>query len=73
MENAVRAYLEAGLNTREAARSLGVHHNTIRNRLEQFMTLTGLDLNRKEDLFLILLYFQFNDVGGKKTFAPGIN
>ncbi|MEI3183653.1 MAG: hypothetical protein V8S98_10220 [Lachnospiraceae bacterium] len=37
MENAVRAYLEAGLNTREAARSLD--HNTIRNRLEQFMTL----------------------------------
>lgn len=58
LESAVRAYLEAGFNTREAARSLGVHHNTIRNRLEQLMTLTGLDLTRKEDLFMILLYFQ---------------
>lgn len=53
-----RAYVEAGFNTREAARALLVHHNTVRNRLEQFMSLTGLDLKRKEDLLLFLMYMQ---------------
>ncbi|MGN0372710.1 MAG: PucR family transcriptional regulator [Enterocloster sp.] len=51
-------YAESGFNTREAARSLGIHHNTVRNRLEQFLNLTGLDLKRKEDLLIFLFYLQ---------------
>lgn len=53
---AARAYVKAGFNTREAARLLGVHHNTIRNRLEQILILTGLEISREEDLLILLLY-----------------
>lgn len=53
---AAGAYVKAGFNTREAARLLGVHHNTIRNRLEQILIQTGLEISREEDLFLLLLY-----------------
>lgn len=55
---AVSTYIKAGFNTREAARCLNVHHNTVRNRLEQFMTLTGLDLKRSDDLLMLLIYLQ---------------
>lgn len=59
---AVRGYVGARFNTREAARELGVHHNTVRNRLEQFLNLTGLDLKNEEDLLLILLYLNLYNV-----------
>ncbi|MBS4983924.1 MAG: PucR family transcriptional regulator [Hungatella hathewayi] len=55
---AVDTYIRAGFNTREAARLLDVHHNTVRNRLEQFVTLTGLDLKQSEDLLMLLIYLQ---------------
>lgn len=55
---AVITYIRAGFNTREAARLLDVHHNTVRNRLEQFVTLTGLDLKQSEDLLMLLIYLQ---------------
>lgn len=55
---AARTYVSAGFNTREAARMLGVHHNTVRNRLEQFFNLTGLDLKRSGDLLIFLVYIQ---------------
>ena len=58
MLTSVNAYVEAGFNTREAARRTGVHHNTIRNRLEEFLTLTGLELTRSQDLLIFLLYLQ---------------
>ncbi|MBS5065231.1 MAG: PucR family transcriptional regulator [Hungatella hathewayi] len=55
---AVDTYIRAGFNTREAARLLDVHHNTVRNRLEQFVTLTGLDLKQSDDLLMLLIYLQ---------------
>lgn len=55
---ASRGYVASGFNTREAARALGVHHNTIRNRMEQLLSLTGLDLKRSEDLLIFLVYMQ---------------
>ncbi|MFR2847622.1 MAG: hypothetical protein ACLTC4_11035 [Hungatella hathewayi] len=30
----------------------------MRNRLEQFVTLTGLDLKQSEDLLMLLIYLQ---------------
>lgn len=58
---AVKMYVRSGFNTREAARFLGVHHNTIRNRLEQFLNLTGLDLKRSGDLLIFLMYLETSD------------
>lgn len=55
---AVDTYIRAGFNTREAARLLDVHHNTVRNRLEQFVTLTGMDLKQSDDLLMLLIYLQ---------------
>lgn len=55
---AAEAYTLGGFNTREASRVLGVHHNTIRNRLEQLMTLTGLDLSQSGDMLLLLFYLE---------------
>ncbi|RGY99945.1 PucR family transcriptional regulator [Clostridium sp. AM58-1XD] len=51
----LNAYIETRFNFREAARILSLHHNTIRNRLEEFSNLTGLEITRHEDLLIILI------------------
>ena len=37
------AFLDADLNRRTAARALGVHANTVDNRLDRIAELTGVD------------------------------
>ncbi len=39
----VRAWLEADRDTTTAARTLYVHENTVRNRVQRFATVTGID------------------------------
>ena len=48
------AYVDSGFNYREAARLLGVHHNTVRYRIDQFQSLTGLAVTQSDDLAIIL-------------------
>lgn len=45
LEQSVRAFLDADLNTESAARALVVHPNTLRHRLHRFEDLTGADLS----------------------------
>ncbi|MQA85398.1 MAG: hypothetical protein GEV03_12425 [Streptosporangiales bacterium] len=49
LEQSVRAYLEADLNTEGAARALVVHPNTLRHRLHRFEAQTGADLSSSVD------------------------
>ncbi|XVQ13532.1 PucR family transcriptional regulator [Spirillospora sp. CA-255316] len=44
IERTVVTYLEGGMHVEDAARSLFVHPNTLRNRLRRFEELTGADL-----------------------------
>ncbi len=48
-------YIQSGFNFRETARILNVHHNTVRNRMEQFSDLTGLTITQHEDLLILLI------------------
>ncbi|MCI8382594.1 MAG: hypothetical protein HFI07_12545 [Lachnospiraceae bacterium] len=32
-----------------------MHHNTVRNRMEQFSDLTGLTITQHEDLLILLI------------------
>ena len=43
-------YLTGGLRRRQTARELGVHPNTVDNRLKRISALTGLDPTRPDDL-----------------------
>ena len=48
----VRAYMEHGLSVEPAAQALGVHANTVRNRLQRFESATGASLRDVDDLVL---------------------
>lgn len=49
----VRAFLENGMRLEQTARALFVHPNTLRHRLTRFEELTGADLGRLPELFLV--------------------
>jgi sugar diacid utilization regulator/putative methionine-R-sulfoxide reductase with GAF domain len=51
----IRAYFECNCAQHAASQKLYVHEKTVRYRLTQFQTLTGLDLNNHEDRMLIHL------------------
>ena len=53
----LNAYIESYYNARECGRNLGLHYNTIRYRLEQIFTLTGLDPFNHEDLYILQTCF----------------
>lgn len=59
-------YIECGFNYREASRSLSVHHNTIRYRLEQFSDLTGLEITDQDDLLTILICLKYYNLRKKE-------
>ncbi|WP_019203452.1 CdaR family transcriptional regulator [Tsukamurella sp. 1534] len=48
-----RAYLRSGMDRRTTADFLGVHPNTVDNRLAKIRTLTGLDVHRADDLLTV--------------------
>jgi DNA-binding PucR family transcriptional regulator len=45
----LRAFFQAECSQRAAAERLFIHHKTLRYRLEQIRSLTGLDLSRHSD------------------------
>lgn len=51
----IRAYFECNCAQHAASQKLHVHEKTVRYRITQFQTLTGLDLNNHEDRMLIHL------------------
>jgi hypothetical protein len=50
IEATVRSYLSHGMRIDESARSLFIHPNTLRHRLDRFQQLTGADLRSTQDV-----------------------
>lgn len=50
VEATVSSYLSHGMRIDESARSLFIHPNTLRHRLDRFQQLTGADLRRTQDV-----------------------
>jgi len=50
LEHTVQEYLASGMRIDESAKTLIVHPNTLRHRLDRFHQLTGADLRRTEDV-----------------------
>lgn len=55
----LKTYIEVGFSFREASRTLNIHHNTVRYRMEQFSNLTGLEITQQEDLLIILICLHY--------------
>lgn len=53
LSRTVRAYFDCNCAQHAAAKKLHVHEKTVRYRLTQIETLTGLNLNRHEDRMLV--------------------
>lgn len=56
--SALDAYVRSGFNAREAARTQGIHANTLRYRLARAEELTGFDLGSPPDRLLISLQLE---------------
>lgn len=63
----LRAFFQAECSQRAAAEQLFIHHKTLRYRLEQIRSLTGLDLSRHSDRVRADLALQLLEV----TRSPG--
>ena len=50
LEQTVREYLGSGMRIDDSAKTLIIHPNTLRHRLDRFQQLTGADLHRTEDV-----------------------
>ncbi len=50
----LHAYLESGMNAREAAKALYIHRNTLAKRLEKMGDLITVDLDDRETVFHLL-------------------
>lgn len=57
----LRAYLENGLNLREAAAAQGVHRNTLAYRMRRVQERFSLDLSNKNTCFELLFSFWLRD------------
>ena len=57
----LRAYLDAGANLEAAARSLGVHRNTLRTRLRTAERVSGRDLTHPRDRLELWLALTLTD------------
>lgn len=54
----IRAYLDAGLNVRQAAKAIDVHPNTVRYRVGRAEQLSGLDFSDPDDRLLVTLHLR---------------
>ncbi|MFF0464892.1 PucR family transcriptional regulator [Streptomyces mexicanus] len=66
----VRAHLAQGRNRRATAHRLGVHPNTVDNRLARFTALTGLDPTTDRGAALTLAAFLLRDTDGAAPDTP---
>jgi PucR family transcriptional regulator, purine catabolism regulatory protein len=58
----LRVLLEQDRNVTAAARSLGVHRNTVLHRIGQIQALTGRDLHKVQDLAELWLAISAQDI-----------
>ena len=58
----LRVLLEQDRNVTAAARSLGVHRNTVLHRIGQIQALTGRDLRKVQDLAELWLAISAQDI-----------
>ncbi|MEA2474075.1 MAG: hypothetical protein QOE06_1990 [Thermoleophilaceae bacterium] len=65
LEATVREYLDHGMRIDETAKSLFVHPNTLRHRLDRFGQLTGADLRNTEDVLGIWWALQRRSLDGR--------
>jgi hypothetical protein len=65
LEATVREYLAHGMRIDETAKSLFVHPNTLRHRLDRFGQLTGADLRNTEDVLGIWWALQRRSLDGR--------
>ena len=56
--NTAGTYLRCGLDACLSAKMLFIHRNTFNYRLNQFITITGLDIRDYHNALLLELYFQ---------------
>ncbi|MBC2869622.1 helix-turn-helix domain-containing protein [Streptomyces mexicanus] len=66
----VRTHLAQSRNRRATAHRLGVHPNTVDNRLVRFTALTGLDPTTDRGAALTLAAFLLGETGGPAPVAP---
>jgi hypothetical protein len=59
----LRAYLQAGQNAKEAARTLHVHRNTLLYRLRRIRALLGVDLEEADAMFELDLSLRVLEAG----------
>ncbi|BDG23549.1 transcriptional regulator [Thermus thermophilus] len=70
----LEAYLASRLSLKQTARQLGLHPNTVLYRLRRLEVLTGLRLDRLEDLCLLTMALQLRRViEGKGQLPPGFS
>lgn len=61
----LEAFLRAGLSLKRAAHRLGLHPNTVLYRIHRIEELTGLSLERVEDVCLLHMAFQLREALGQ--------
>lgn len=70
----LRVYLRCGRSKTEAAQQLYVHVNTVKYRIAQIQSLTGLDLNDDETALSLLLAFKMLEYREKfPSYEPILN
>ncbi|MCP8617542.1 PucR family transcriptional regulator [Salirhabdus salicampi] len=57
----VQVYLRSELNVTEAAKKLHMHRNTLQYRIDKFTDVTGLDIKRFSNAFIVKLLFYMMD------------
>ena len=67
MINTIDVFFKSNLNLSEAARTLGIHRNTLVYRLEKVQAVTGFDLREFDDAitFKMMMLLSRNSIAGK--------
>ena len=53
MLEVIKAYLDSNMNTTQAANNLFMHRNTVMNKIEKFIEVTGYDIRKFKKAFVI--------------------
>ena len=53
MRNVISTYLESNMNVSQAANALYMHRNTVMNKIAKFIDVTGYDIKKFQNAFVI--------------------
>ena len=56
MLEVVKKYLDCNMNISQAANSLYMHRNTVMNKIDKFIDVTGYDIKKFRNAFIIYKY-----------------